>query len=312
MKFPVEYGIVTNWDDFERILWCTYCNRLGAAASEHPALVCEPVCNPKANREKLTQIMFEFLNAPSVYLASEAVLSLYSTGAATGLVVYSGQSDTVATSVYEGHALPYTVKHLPYGGEDVTYCLQKLLSAQEKDFEGRSFTEISRNIKETLGYVALDFEAELDKASANRADLERKYELPDGRLFTVADERFRCAEIMFKPSLYMEERPGIHETAYFSVMRCDKDLRKVMFENILASGGNMLLPGMCERLAREVTNMMPPEESNSVEVKMPSAGKYSAWVGGSILANTSSFKNISISKEEYEEYGPRCAHWKCF
>jgi actin len=307
LKYPVERGVVTNWDDMEKIWHHTFYNELRVAPEEHPVLLAEVPLNPKANREKTVQIMFETFNVPALYIADKATLSLYASGRTTGLVVSSGDGITFICPIYEGHLVSHAVMKLEIGGRDITDYLMKILTERGLSFTTTAEREIVRHIKESLCYVALDFDDELQKAPSS---IEKGYELPDGQVITLGNERFRAPEAFFQPGLLGTESMGIHNCIHTSIMKCDPLIRKDLYGNIVLTGGSTMFPGMADRIQTKMTNLAP--SGAKVKVVAPPERKYSAWVGGSIFASLSTFAQQLISVEDYNEVGPAVVHSKCF
>jgi len=310
IKYPIEHGIVSDWDDMEKIWNHAFYNELRVDPAEHKTFLTEAPMNPKANREKMTQILFESFSVPAMYVAIQAIMSLYASGRTSGIVLDSGDGVSHVVPVFEGYSLNHALQRLDLAGRDLTSHMLRLLRDRTPiDLDNSSGREIVRGLKEDACFVALDYEKALAGGAMN-SDLEKTYELPDGSSITLGDERFRVPEVLFQTNMLGKEAPGIHELTHASVQRCDIDLRRTLYSNIVLSGGTTMFDGLGERVTKEVKILAPANVK--VRVVAPEERKYSVWMGGSVLSGLSSFADMWITQEEYEEAGAAIVHRKCF
>ncbi|KAF5117504.1 hypothetical protein DV495_003277 [Geotrichum candidum] len=344
IKYPMEHGTVTDWDDMERIWQYVYSDELRILSEEHPVLLTEAPLNPRANREQAAQVFFETFNVPALYLSIQAVLALYASGRTTGLVLDSGDGVTHAVSVYSGFAIPSAVQRIDIAGRDVTEHLQLLLRKSGVLLQTSAEKEIVREIKERHCYLAVDPRKEekdwavmgmhssfIDRpvtasdsasgaagASGNTGNASGAsgassaagdiFRLPDGRELRLGAERFRSAEILFSPHIIGSEFNGVHQIIADSISRTDLDLRSDLYENIVLSGGSTLAKGFGDRLLAELRVLAP--RNTKIKIYAPPERKYSTWIGGSILAGLSTFKKMWVSADEWHE-NPDIIHTKC-
>ncbi|XP_053623091.1 alpha-centractin [Plodia interpunctella] len=306
IKYPIEHGIVTDWNDMERVWNYIYSKeQLSTFSEEHPVLLTEAPLNPRRNREKAAEVFFETFNVPALFLSMQAVLSLYATGRTTGVVLDSGDGVTHAVPIYEGFAMPHSIMRVDVAGRDVTRYLRLLLRKEGVNLRTSAELEIVKAIKERACYLSPN------PLKEETLDTERaQYTLPDGTQLEIGPARFRAPEVLFRPDLIGEECEGLHEVLMFSIQKSDMDLRKVLYQNIVLSGGSTLFRGFGDRLLAEIRRLAPKDMK--IRISAPQERLYSTWIGGSILASLDTFRKMWVSKREYDEEGARAVHRKTF
>jgi centractin len=310
IKYPLEHGIVTDWDDMERIWTYVYEHELKALSEDHPVLLTEPPLNPRQNRDMAAQILFEQFNVPAVYMSIQAVLSLYASGRTTGIVLDCGDGVSHAVPVYEGFAVPSSIRRIDIAGRDVTENMQLLLRKAGHVFHTSAEKEIVRIMKEKVSYVAIDprkEEKDLQSGVWKADKKEIEYQLPDGHKIKLGAERFRAPEILFDPELIGLEYPGVHQIVVDAINRTDMDLRQHLFGSIVLSGGATLCKGFGDRLLDEVKKIAVKDMR--IKIFAPPERKYSTWIGGSILAGLSTFRKMWVSIDDWHE-NPDVIHTK--
>jgi actin len=268
-----------------------------------PSSLLRPPHNPTVNREKMTQIMFETLNVPAIYVAIQAVLSLYSASRTTGIVVDSGDFVTHTAHIYEGFSIPHAVSNVPLL---VVTSLTSWPSFSLRDHTSSPHLlslKSSEDIKEKLCFVTFEYEEAL-KNSYSSSELEKNYEIPDGKIITIGNERFRCPEYLFNP-LEMNGK----ELTFNFIEDCNVDVRRDLYQNIILFGGNTMYEGIGERLLKEIESRAP--KSINVKVIASPYSRFAVWRGASTLTSLSTFASMWVTKEDYKEQGATIVHRKC-
>lgn len=308
LNYPLENGIVQDWDHMTKIWHYTYNNELKVDPAHQPVLLTEAPLNPKKNREQMIETFFDQFKVPAFYVFTQAVLSLYASGRTTGLVVDSGDGVTHIVVVYDGYSIQHAVSRMDVAGRNLTNYLKKHLTEDGYAFNSTAEKEIVKEIKENVCHVALDFKKEMD-AYEEQEDKKVDFTLPDGQKIRIGNLAIRTPECLFNPSMLGLDIAGVHRQIHDCVQKSDIDLRRELYENITLSGGTTMFEGLHARLTKEMSNLVA--DTVKVKVIAPVERKFSVWIGGSVLSTLATFQSSWITQAEYAETGPSIVHRKC-
>ena len=259
---------------------------------------------------------FQEFKVPKLYLGNQAVLSLFATGRTTGTVLDAGDGVTHAVPIYEGYAIPHAISEINLSGRDLTEFLYKIVQSKNPGMieDSTNTMDEFKKMKESVCKVAQDYDAEM-KAASEQSSIERSYELPGQKPIILKEERLRCPEILFQPNQAAKELnrdlDGIHKLTFEAIMKCDNDIKKDLFKNIVLAGGCTMFDGMKERMKKEIQALAP--SPMGPEVDAPADRKHSCWLGGAILSLIDKFEPMWISRKEYDDHGgASIVHRKCF
>lgn len=343
ITYPVENGIVRNWEDMEHLWNYTFYEKMQVRASilcpcllgsllidwlnpirciiwvqiipgEHKILLTEPPQNPLKNREKLVSEMFEKYQFAAANVSIQAMLTLYAQGLLTGVVVDTGDGVTHAVPVYDGFVPQHLIRRLDVAGRHVTSYLIQLLMLRGYAFNRTADFDTVRQIKEKLCYVAYDINVER-KLALETTCLMENYTLPDGRVIKVGRERFEAPECLFTPSLVDCEKAGMSDMVFDMIQAADIDMRVEYFKHIVLSGGSSMYPGLPSRLEKDLKDRYLKEvlkgntermKKFKIQIEDPPRRKHMVFLGGSVLADIMNDKaEFWITRQEYEEQGVR-------
>ena len=184
VSYPVVNGIIKNWNDMEQLWRYTFHNKLGISLDNSGKLepkdmrimLTEAPMNPKQNRQKMAEILFEKFDFSGIHCKTQAILALYSSGMllnvflcvvgrTSGLVVDSGDGVTHCIGIYEGYILDGVTSRLNIAGRHITRHFLDLLQSKGYSFNSSSDFELMRSLKEQYCYVSNNYEKEVQLAN---------------------------------------------------------------------------------------------------------------------------------------------------
>lgn len=314
IRYPVENGIVKNWEDMEHLWNYTFYEKLQINPADNKVLLTEPPMNPKKNREKLVEEMFENYNFGACNISIQAMLTLTAQGLLTGVVVDTGDGVTHIVPVYEGFVPPHLIRRLDVAGRHITQYLIKLLMMRGYAFERTADFETVRQIKEKHCYAAFDINQER-KLALETTCLMETFTLPDGRVIKLGRERFEAPEALFSPSLIDSEKAGMADMLFEMIQSADIDTRSAYYKHIVLSGGSSMYPGLPSRLEKDLRERYCREvlggnqermKKFKINIEDPPRRKHMVFLGGSVLADIMKDREkFWMTKAEYEEQGLR-------
>lgn len=292
---PVVKGEITDWNKFETMLHYLFYSELKVVPEEISILITESPLNPKKNREKLAETLFETFNVQKLHIANSSMLSLYSYGISSGIVLDSGYGITSCVPVYEGYPLPHASAKINFGGENLSELLHTMLQNQMnlKSVKGKLAAD---RIKETHGYVCKNYDEEENNMLSESRELE--YKLPDGSRLKLGSELYKFSESIFRP--IDDTYPNIIQLITDCTSKCDPDISDEVQSNICLAGGTTLMNGYAERLQHE---LVQKKGSSTFVLNYSPERQYAAWIGGSIISSLNNFSYMWVTKQYYDDVG---------
>ena len=294
-RSPIQRGMVVDWDAMETLWEYIYAKQLFVDSTDHPLLITEQVLNTEKDAIRKCEILFEKLNCPQVFLGVPAVLSMYTSGMMTGVAVDVGDGVTSVLPMYEGFVQSEAIAKRDLAGSDVTEHLKKLLRGRTYILNEPFDSETVKDLKEKTAQIQIYSLG----ASARPFPVltHTSYKLPDGRAVSIGEERLKCGEVLFNPTRCGQTGEGIHTLVIDSILQCHREIRPALWKNIVLSGGTTKLVGFPERFKAEVAQLAQVEKLKVKDVKE----SFSAWAGGAMLSELSTFNEMCISQTDFAE-----------
>jgi len=276
--------------------------KLRVEPSSAKVLMTLPQNYSEQDKDMLIELLLENLSCEAVSLQEQHILSLYSYGATTGIIVDIGDRTDIVPIV-DGFKIDSGATKLQVGGGTVTDSLRRLST----EYGLRYFSEVEfyvmRLVKEKLGFVSQDFAVDMEQSMVDASSYTRAlevdhYQLPDRKtVIAMSSPLFRAFEGFFQPSIWGKDIPSIPQSILKAIQSCDVDRRREIARSIFLSGGATLTTGFQERLEQELTSISP--SSYNIQIQASVSRHHAAFLGAAVLASLDSFQDSWITKEQF-------------
>ena len=299
LYYPIKNGSFANKDDISLIFDFLYKQLEITSPTEinsHQILISEPIFNSAQNKRNIAEYLFEKLGAPAIFFGSQPVLSLLGTGRSSGVILESGDNITQCGIIKEGCSLPYTFRRYNYGGSNVTEYFRELLQKRGYFFINSSSYILVKLIKEAIARTK-DF-----KLPEGTED-DECVNLPDQTKIRIGDEKKKCTDILFDVNLLGKKYSTMDKMILDTINSIDIEMRIKLFGEILLSGGNTSIKGFPETLHKEIKKGI--NKNIKVRLYTPVNPQFCCWIGGKVITSLDDFKNMWITKAEWDEKGEK-------
>ncbi|KAA8527129.1 hypothetical protein F0562_008642 [Nyssa sinensis] len=310
----LEFGnIETPMSSKLRNFFVTIYSRMQVKKSAHPIVVSIPICHyedtesAKAARRQLKEAIYTTLfnmNVPAVCAINQATLALYAARQTSGIVVNIGFHQTSVVPILHGKIMRKVgVEVVGMGALKLTGFLRDLMQQKNIKFESLYTLHL---LKENLCYVALDYESELSK------DTQASFEVEAEGCFNLSEERFQTGEILFQPRIAGVRAMGLQQAVALCMDHCQAaELTgdDGWYKTVVLAGGTACLPGLAERLEKELQGILSPSVFSGIRI-IPPHEEESAWSGAKLVSNLSTFPDSwCITKKQFRHKSRRSLIW---
>jgi actin-related protein len=308
---PITKGEIKDFKTIELIWKHIFYNELLAETKSHSVIMTEAPFTSSDNKKLMAEVLFDKLGVESLYIINTSNLALYANGKTTGTVVDIGYQTTSFVPIYEGFVLHHAVTKFDTGGKDLTDFFCHIIGQRNDNDkcvnEGQK--SMINELKEKICEVAEDYDSQVKKCIDSK--IVETHTLPDGSKVKITHEKYQCPELLFQPQFYQRDHFGLHEQTFKSIKKCDEDIEKDLFQNVILCGGSSLFLKIRKKFEKELQSLAPT--GKTVKVIAPPERKFSSWLGGAILSSMNNFKNaMFVNKKEWMESGANIIYDKFF